>query len=373
MMVSTPLWNDLRHRIGEARKALVGVSPNDVLSSLTEAALSAPVWHLAEFVYNNRLRQLDLPATMHLEKRLANAGVADSAIENYCQRLPSANGWMYKDWVLEALVLIFDVEVGITSGPEIVQGSCSSLAFDKDRLAIIAPGKTIQSQKEGLLVDGHYIKYAPELRRYNVALSGGFLEHLTNLAHLTDGALHVSIALNEDLLMDSEYYARYETRAYMYGPKGFSQEHLQDAAFPENPSGTVTVHRRVSDDPLLRLMMPLESTEILWSARDGAKTVQIEELCPFDQDLGYVMNRYVHARWDVTKRCFSHLDGAVRMYNQRQYEHRCSNDIRHCNQRTGFYKKLFRVDGTVDVTTWNDLVSSFYYGNELVLEYLNSV
>jgi hypothetical protein len=372
-MISTPLWDDLRQRVSEARKALVGISPDDVLSSLTEAKLSAPVWHLAEFMYNNRLRQLDLPATMHLERRLANVGIADSIIEDYCQRLPDANGWMYKDWVLEALVFLFDVDVGITSGTEIVQKSCSSLAFDKDRLAIIAAGKAIQSHKEGLLVDGHYIKYAPELRRYNLALSGGFLEHLTELAHLADDALHISVALNEDLLLDTEYYFSYETRAYTYGPKGFSRERLQDAAFPENPSGTVTVHRRVSDDPLLRLAMLLDSTEILWSARDGAKIIQIEELCPFDKDLKYVMNRYVHARWDVTKKCFSHLDGAVRVYNQPRYEHRCSNDIRHCNQRTGFYKKLFRVDGVIDTATWNDLVSGFYYNNELVLEYLNSV
>jgi len=372
-MVSTPLWDELRQRIGEARKALVGISPNDVLSSLTEAELSAPVWHLAEFMYNNRLRQLDLPATMHLEKRLASAGIADSMIEDYCQRLPDANGWMYKDWVLEALALLFDVEVGITSGPEVVQQSCSSLAFDKDRLVIIAPGKAIQSHKEGLLVDSCYIKYAPELRRYNLALSGGFLEHLTELAHLADGTLHISVALNEDLVLDTEYFAHYETKAYIRGPKGFSEERLQDAAFPENPSGTVTVHRRVSDDPLLRLAMPLDSTEILWSARDGAKTIQIEELCPFDEDHEYVMNRYVHARWDIASRCFSHLDGAVRMYNQPQYEHRCSNDIRHCNQRTGFYKKLFRVDGVINTATWNDLVSGFYYNNELVFEYLNSV
>ena len=372
-MVSTPVWDDLRRRVSEARKALVGISPNDVLSSLTEVAFSAPVWHLAEFMYNNRLRQLDLPATMHLEKRLASVGIADSVIEDYCQRLPDANGWMYKDWVLEALILLFDLEVGIKAGSSILREDCVSLQFDEDGLASIANSRAIQSHKEGLLVNGHYIKYAPELGRYNLALSGGFLEHLTELAHLADDASFVSVALNEDLLLDPEYYARYETKAYIYGPRGFSEEHLQDARFPENPSGTVTVHRRTNDYPLLCLMMPLESTEILWSARDGAKTIQIEELCPFDKKLGYVMNRYIHARWNVGKRCFSHLDGAIKIYNQSQYDYRCSNNIRHCNQRIGFYKKLFRVDGTVDTATWNNLVASFYYGNELVFEYLNNV
>ena len=372
-MVSTPLWDELRQRIGEARKALVGISPNDVLSSLTEAELSAPVWHLAEFMYNNRLRQLDLPATMHLEKRLASVGIADSVIEDYCQRLPDANGWMYKDWVLEALILLFDLEVGIKAGSSILREDCVSLQFDEDGLASIANSTAIQPHKEGLLVDGHYIKYAPELARYNLALSGGFLEQFTELAHLADDVSLVSVALNEDLLLDPEYYARYETKAYIYGPRGFSEEHLQDARFPENPSGTVTVHRRTNDYPLLCLMMPLESTEILWSARDGAKTIQIEELCPFDKKLGYVMNRYIHARWNVGKRCFSHLDGAIKIYNQSQYDYRCSNNIRHCNQRIGFYKKLFRVDGTVDTATWNNLVASFYYGNELVFEYLNDV
>ena len=56
-----------------------------------------------------------------------------------------------------------------------------------------------------------------------------------------------------------------------------------------------------------------------------------------------------------------------------QHEHRCSNDICHCNQQTCFYKKLFRVDRVIDTATWNALVSGFYYDNELVLEYLNSV
>jgi len=372
-MISPPVWDDLRRRVSEARKSLVSFSPNDVLSDHGENALSALLWHLVEFMYNNRLRQLDLPATIHLNQRLTSAGIADSIIEDYCQRLPGANGWMYKDWVLEALVLLFDLEVGIKSGTDIVQKNCSSLVFDKDQLAVITAGKAVQPHKEGLLVDGHYIKYAPELARYNLALSGGFLEQFTELAHLADDVSLVSVALNEDLLLDPEYYARYETKAYIYGPRGFSEEHLQDARFPENPSGTVTVHRRTNDYPLLCLMMPLESTEILWSARDGAKTIQIEELCPFDKKLGYVMNRYIHARWNVGKGCFSHLDGAIKIYNQSQYDYRCSNNIRHCNQRIGFYKKLFRVDGTVDTATWNNLVASFYYGNELVFEYLNDV
>jgi hypothetical protein len=236
-------------------------------------------------MHSDYLRLLDLPAMMHLEKCLANVGIADSIIEDYCQRLPDANGWMYKDWVLEVLVLLFDLEVGIKSGTDIVQKDCSSLVFDKDQLAVITAGKAIQPHKEGLLVDGHYIKYAPELKRYNLALSGGFLEQLTGLAHLADDALHVSVALNEDLLLDTEYYTPYEIRAHIYGPKGFSEERLRNATFPENPSGTVTVHRRVNDDPLLRSMMPLESTEILWSARDRAKTIQIEELSPSTKSL----------------------------------------------------------------------------------------
>ena len=372
-MISTPLWDELRQRISEAHHALVGVSPRDALSHHAEPQLSAPLWHLAEFMSGNHLRQLDLPATRHLEKRLESIGITNGIIEDYCQQLPDKNGWMYKDSILEALVLVFDLEVGIKAGSSILREDCVSLQFDEDGLASIADSKAIQPHKEGLLVDGHYIKYAPELARYNLALSGGFLEQLTEPSHLADDASLVSVALNEDLLLDPEYYARYETKAYIYGPRGFSEGQLQDAKFPENPSGTVTVHRRINDDPLLCLMMPLESTEILWSARDGAKTVQIEELCPFDKKLGYVMNRYIHARWNVAKRCFSHLDGAVRMYNQPQYEHRCSNDIRHCNQRTGFCKKLFRVDGVIDTATWNDLVSSFYCNNELVLEYLNSV
>lgn len=72
-------------------------------------------------MYSNHLRQLDRPATIHLEKRLANVGIANSIVEDYCQRVPDANGWMYKDWVLEALVLLFDLEVGIRSGSEVIQ------------------------------------------------------------------------------------------------------------------------------------------------------------------------------------------------------------------------------------------------------------
>lgn len=41
------------------------------------------------------------------------------------------------------------------------------------------------------------------------------------------------------------------------------------------------------------------------------------------------------------------------------------------NARPAHYIKLFRIDGAIDLDDWLSLVSMFYKGNEMVLEYFD--
>ena len=111
----------------------------------------------------------------------------------------------------------------------------------------------------------------------------------------------------------------------------------------------------------------------MWSARDGTKTVQIEELVllanrPGEDDT--VSNRYVHAQWNPLEECFVHFDGAVCVYQGAEYQSRLEADMKKSDATTCDYVKLFRIDGKIPLEVWCDLTTRFFYQNELVLEYL---
>jgi hypothetical protein len=148
---------------------------------------------------------------------------------------------------------------------------------------------------------------------------------------------------------------------------------LQDPGFPENPKGSVTVHQRIdasADD-----LFPLERIEVMWSLRDGIKSVQIEELIPLESGRnrladGQVCNRFVHAQWNPREQRFIHFDGSVMIYEAKSYQERLGTDMKKFGGKASSKKKLFRLDGPLQLPAWCRLVTKYFEENELIAEYL---
>ena len=201
-------------------------------------------------------------------------------------------------------------------------------------------------------------------------MDGGFLDHLLKVKErLSVRPLRFGLAIDPDVVLHRRHFRIIGTKAFIRGPRGLSQRMLNSRTFPEDPSGTMTVHMRVGEDPFY-VLFPLHRTEIMWSMRGETKTVQIEELLPEESARhGYITNRYIHARWSTERSSFIHFDGAIRAYRSDGYASRLATDMKNYRGKADWYHKVFRLDAELNLETWCDLATRFFHSNELVLEY----
>ena len=131
-----------------------------------------------------------------------------------------------------------------------------------------------------------------------------------------------------------------------------------------------------------RFFSQIDRTQVWWKAaetRGGAdprqfRTFEIEELVE-DECPGLGGNafgcRYAHAEYDLESKVVSHFDGAIRAYEPEAYFERIERRIDRAGKQAD-YTKLFRLDGTVSVTSWKRVLTDWYRGNSLVPEYLGA-
>jgi hypothetical protein len=131
----------------------------------------------------------------------------------------------------------------------------------------------------------------------------------------------------------------------------------------------VTVKKRIKPS-IFDLTNNLDRTEFLWTYKDDIKTFEIEEISDakykFDR---FYFNKYIHAERDIQKKQLRHFDGAVKVYTH-EYDKRLNSQLP--NEYIAPIKmKLFRIDGNIDIDKWIDLISHFFKGNEMILEYFD--
>lgn len=122
---------------------------------------------------------------------------------------------------------------------------------------------------------------------------------------------------------------------------------------------------------------PLLGTWIHWGRRgdddrDPVKTMFVEEVVPPDSrvssDDRHVWTRAAHGERDTTARSFTHLDGKVKLYEQKSY----GASVIAPNAPLGpasTDRKLWRVDGPLTDERFADLLGTYFRGNELVGEH----
>lgn len=119
---------------------------------------------------------------------------------------------------------------------------------------------------------------------------------------------------------------------------------------------------------------------ISWNTKNEIKTFQAEEYKTEDvkfklegQDHFIYPVRYIHAEFDLQKNCFRHFDGAVHLYNELDYyqmrDSDFNNNSKHKKQIKADSRKLFKMNGNIDIETWVLYTSHFFTGNPLIIEY----
>lgn len=121
-------------------------------------------------------------------------------------------------------------------------------------------------------------------------------------------------------------------------------------------------------------------TQFYWHKQDDTRTFECEELCDRENisfDNGKTMLwgcRYVHSMLNPNTGLPTHLDGAIRIYDEENILERIDSktDISKCGKKSR-YIKLWRVDNDFSISLWKELISSFYRENSLVGEYFGGI
>jgi len=114
-------------------------------------------------------------------------------------------------------------------------------------------------------------------------------------------------------------------------------------------------------------------TQFLWTPKkDGEVHLSIEEL-PSRYETNDEVNelnfvRFFHAIFNPQLAKFTHLDGAIHIYDEETYKLRIT---KHLKERNKSYQKvkIFRIDENLDLEILQALVGPFFKWNWMVLEY----
>lgn len=365
---------DFPEHVARLRDASNGVSVADVLADRSPPDFLDALDELVKLSFARRTVHIDYVSGPRIA---AGLPVPNSwmALRGYCARHFGSELEIYiAEHLFEALLCVLrPPEVRAWIGPEILLELDPTLDFDDDGL-LVGPRGHLELRKEGILSGNHLIHYSGIP---GGGATGALLEDLLGIVNaLGERVAYLGFSVNRDAVLGVEHYVGYETAEYIRGPRGISLEKLRDARFPEDPSGTITEHRRIGDNPLYQLF-PLDRLEVMWSSRDGTKTVQLEELVAPDsfraRSEAGVSTRYLHARWDPASERFVHLDGAWKLYAPETYALRLQTDMRKFSGKASSYQKVFRIDAPLEFTDWGRLTAKFFKENELALEYVEDL
>jgi hypothetical protein len=231
------------------------------------------------------------------------------------------------------------------------------LAMLSSKLNLRAPGVF---ERGGLLLFAHpYLRRS--LSRLN-SLNVPFLEALSEV-EAREG-VHARLCLDEHMVGLAETYSRRIEMEYWWGPR-----------FSEDLTSIKPGVCRHEGDELLRLFHGVSATEFFWYEQGGLRCLECEEIRDLPT-VGVAQDafgcRYVHCLVDPLQGTPTHLDGAIRLYDEASMLERMEVNLRHASRHTR-YTKLWRVDGPLPVPAWKALVTHYYRDNRLVGEYLGGV
>jgi hypothetical protein len=247
------------------------------------------------------------------------------------------------------------------------------LPIKTDKYGLTIIDDTFRLESQGIIIGDDLVYYHPFLRRF---FSARFVDTPNILAHIQKQKnISLKIALDPIRHTQAARLDRTMEFDYWHGAK-FDTAKLSD----RNYKG-VTVHGRKDPTGLLDFTFPLIKTAFYTANGENAeKEFQIEELVPTDSrvsaDKKYVLQRYAHFIWDNKEQTFRHFDCAVRIYTKDTHAKRLAYEWKPpygTPEAKAFKrKKLFRLDGRIELEVIKDLLYAFFRYNELVMEYFGA-
>lgn len=111
-------------------------------------------------------------------------------------------------------------------------------------------------------------------------------------------------------------------------------------------------------------------TDFAWTPRDKEVHFQCEEL-PTLSDIATRGSRYFHAIYHTRRKRIIHLDGALRIFTERNWKRRESIHLRKSG-KMGVRVKLFRIDVPLDRSVLGVLCSNYYVWNYDLARYFGA-
>ena len=267
------------------------------------------------------------------------------------------------------------IEAALLKDYYLIPKSAFALATANDRVLMSAPELLDHIDGDGLLeVQGfdahpHGVMYDGLALHYHQFLCRNFLNtiHYGLVAMILklakSGNVEARLAIDERRLRFRNEYQRIIELDYWYGPP------LEHVSLDDVACIGETVHGS-SNLSASSVAPEYLASSFRWK-RDGGclKSVEIEELVHIPDDASdLVLARYCHAIRDVSEQTFTHCDGAVKGYLVSDYP----QTIQEFKERgkSPYYRKVFRLDGSITTGTWSDIVSQWFRGNELIREHL---
>jgi len=231
-----------------------------------------------------------------------------------------------------------------------------------------------KSYGSGYLYDIDYMAMAhPYFRRgffENSNYSPKFINLFWGIKN-SDMDLYIAIDFNRVRInVDSTMYSEYDT--------WFGANFSKDIRSIPNDLSKLRPPLDIDSSHVSYIFNDVYSLDILWATKDEVKSFQAEEFKTEKVKVkvdgrDYFPVRYIHAEFDLKKGYFRHFDGAVHLYTESEYLQRRDSDFnynsKHSHQIKSNSRKLFKMNGIIDIDTWILYTSHFFTGDPLIIEY----
>jgi hypothetical protein len=237
--------------------------------------------------------------------------------------------------------------------------------FDGDGLLYL--DKSFRLMDGGIQYRDHILHYHQFLRRGftsnpNFDFLGRFARYRLNSEQINK----FRIAIDHRRIMTLENYRQIGEMDTWYGPH-FNHDDLDNL---DKVGSTIILRNRPS---IFDSTAKIDRTEFYWKAdrKTKIKSFEIEEISSTDYyNDSYFINRYVHSERDTSNAVLRHFDGSVKIYTMSNYPDRINTKMP--NEVEATHKvKLFWIDGDVELGQWTELISMFFKGNEMILQYFD--
>ncbi|MDR3652150.1 MAG: hypothetical protein P4L34_04180 [Paludibacter sp.] len=184
-----------------------------------------------------------------------------------------------------------------------------------------------------------------------------FIDEFLSFAKVAD--VKIKIKIDGDFLGYAPSFITGMEFEYWWGPK-------YNDDISSIPSGLTTY----GSSDYEKLYYNLVKTEFVWKNDNDLYTFEMEEVknepAPTLKDT-YTC-RYVHSIYDSKNKSFNHFDGAIRAYDTDLMIDRLDKKMTEMGRRSQ-YTKLFRIDGSLPLSSWKSLVTKYLQGNPQIYEY----